>query len=50
MNQNEKTVISAQEFEKKVEMECMFIMREQGQKKDTAYANAKAIVAEKFTQ
>lgn len=49
MSQTEKTVISAEEFEKKVEMEYMFIVREQGIKKEPAYAQAKAIVAEKFT-
>lgn len=47
--ENKKTVISTQDFEKKVEMECMFIMRETGQKKESAYTRAKAIVAEKFT-
>ena len=49
MSQTEKTVISAEEFEKKVEMEYMFIVREKGMKKEPAYAHAKAIVAEKFT-
>lgn len=44
----EVTVISVQEFEKKIEMECMFIMRETGQKKESAYNSAKSIVAEKF--
>lgn len=46
--QAERTVISLEDFEKKVEMECMFIMRETGKKNEPAYELAKAAVGENF--
>lgn len=43
-HQTNSTIISTQEYEKKIEIECMFIMHETRTSKEKAYQLAKNIV------